>query len=377
MPKPFTRTEELLLRTLSEARTPMREIMQLTGRTAGALRQRAWKLGISLGHRKRRKKGSLAVAWLTISIRIASLSSFPFTVPSVARGILIGAFPRGSIHDFVPGYFTRKVHSFAPAEGGNVAMMFAVMLPVLLTSVGAAIDYSRAANARSAMQAAVDATALMISKEASNTVDQAALKDKAYAYFNALYNRSDAAVSKEAFNFVYSANSGSGASVQIDVSGSMPTDFMKVANITTMPLNVSSTTKWGNMRYRVALALDNTGSMASDDKMGQLKIATKKLIEDFYAMAGSNDDVYISIVPFAKGVNVGTTNSNASWLRWDKLAGETVIDTAWEAEPPVMSTWLANSSNMTTWEQAGPGGSCPFSIRRTDFAARQPQLAQR
>ena len=47
-------------------------------------------------------------------------------------------------------------------------MMFAIMLPVLLTSVGAAIDYSRAANARSAMQAAVDATALMISKEAAS-----------------------------------------------------------------------------------------------------------------------------------------------------------------------------------------------------------------
>ncbi len=57
---------------------------------------------------------------------------------------------------------------FARAERGNVAMMFAVMLPVLLTSVGAAIDYSRAVNARSAMQAAVDATALMISKEASS-----------------------------------------------------------------------------------------------------------------------------------------------------------------------------------------------------------------
>src|SRR5688572_25016755 len=77
-------------------------------------------------------------------------------------------------------------------------------------------------------------------------------------------------------------------------------------------------------------------------------------------MAGSNDDVYISIVPFAKGVNVGASKYNANWLRWDKLAGETVIDTAWEAEPPVMSSWLANSTNLTVWEQTGPGSVCPL-----------------
>ena len=36
-----------------------------------------------------------------------------------------------------------------------------------------------------------------------------------------------------------------------------------------MPLNVSTTTKWGNIRYRVALALDNTGSMASCQQDGR------------------------------------------------------------------------------------------------------------
>ncbi len=62
--------------------------------------------------------------------------------------------------------FRTTAARFARTERGNVAMMFAVMLPVLLTSLGAAIDYSRAANARSAMQAAADAAALMVSKEA-------------------------------------------------------------------------------------------------------------------------------------------------------------------------------------------------------------------
>jgi Flp pilus assembly protein TadG len=251
---------------------------------------------------------------------------------------------------------------FARAERGNVAMMFAVTLPMLLTAIGAAIDYSRMANARSAMQAAIDATALMLSKEAANMAPSDIPK-KADAYFKALYNHSEVGIAK--FEAAYTPNSGNGASVTISVEGSMPTDFMKIANIAAMPVKASTTTKWGNMRYRVALALDNTGSMASSDKIGQLKIATKKLIEDFYTMAGTKDDIYISIVPFAKGVNIGTGNSGATWLRWDKQAGETHIDTAWEAEPPVMANWIANNKN--TWEKTGPGSNCPLTSSSHGF----------
>ena len=259
--------------------------------------------------------------------------------------------------------FKSNCARFARAERGNVAMMFAIALPMLLTAVGAAIDYSRLANARSAMQAAIDATALMISKEAAS-MTPSDISKKADAYFKALYNHPEVGVAT--FEAAYTANSGNGASVTLTATGTMPTDFMKMAGITSMPLNVSTTTKWGNTRYRVALALDTTGSMASSDKIGQLKIATKKLIEDFYAMAGTKDDVYISIVPFGKGVNVGTSNVNASWLRWDKLPEEAaIIDTAWEAEPPVMSNWI--DANKTTWEQTGPGSNCPLTNSNHGF----------
>jgi Flp pilus assembly protein TadG len=220
---------------------------------------------------------------------------------------------------------------FARAERGNVAMMFAVTLPVLLSAVGAAIDYSRAVNARSAMQAAIDATALMISKEASN-LSPSDVTAKAKDYFNALYNRPD--VASASFSAVYSPNSGNGASVKIDATGTIQTDFMKFAGVPTMTLGTSTTTKWGNMRYRVALALDNTGSMASASKMSELKKAATTLIGDFYGMATTDADVYISIVPFARDVNIGSELfKNAAWLRWsgaadsfEQTAGKCSID---------------------------------------------------
>jgi Flp pilus assembly protein TadG len=238
---------------------------------------------------------------------------------------------------------------FGRAERGNVAMMFAVMLPVLLTFIGAAIDYSRAVNARSAMQAAVDATALMISKEASS-LSAADVTTKAKAYFTALYSHPE--VSGVTFAAVYSANSGTGASIKVDATGTMQTDFMKLAGYPTVPLNVTSTTKWGSIRYRVALALDNTGSMASASKMVELKKAAKKLVDDFYTMASTNEDVYISIVPFARDVNIGPEKKDETWIKWtdwdskNKACTKPQYTSKWQCENND-GDWVAAPHN--TW----------------------------
>jgi hypothetical protein len=51
--------------------------------------------------------------------------------------------------------------------------------------------------------------------------------------------------------------------------------------------------------------------------MDALKTATKNLLTQLKTAAGTNGDVYVSIVPFSKDVNVGSSNYAASWLDWD------------------------------------------------------------
>jgi len=64
---------------------------------------------------------------------------------------------------------------FRDAQGGNVAVMFGIAIVPILGFVGAAVDYARVNNARTAMQTALDTTALMISRDASGlTTDQSA-----------------------------------------------------------------------------------------------------------------------------------------------------------------------------------------------------------
>jgi hypothetical protein len=86
---------------------------------------------------------------------------------------------------------------------------------------------------------------------------------------------------------------------------------------TDIKLAAATTSTWGNTRLRVALVLDNTGSMASSNKMTALKTASQNLLTSLKAAATTPDDVYVSIIPFNKDVNVDPSNVSSTWLRWD------------------------------------------------------------
>lgn len=214
---------------------------------------------------------------------------------------------------------SHALRRFTRAKDGNIAVIFAIVLVPLISFVGAAIDYSRASNARTAMQAAADSAALMVSKDlSSGAITSAQVASKAQAYFSALYTNTDA--SGITISTTYTARDANGSSsVVVNGSGSMPTTFMKVAGFPSMGLSTGSTATWGGTKMRVAIALDVTGSMASDGKMAAMQTAAKTLIDTLFKMSKAADDVYVSIVPFAQFVNVGVLNIAAPWLKWDEF----------------------------------------------------------
>ena len=208
---------------------------------------------------------------------------------------------------------SKLLREFRAARGGNVAITFAFATLPLIAFVGAAVDYSRANTVKAAMQAALDTTALMLSKEAaSDTTGQ--LQSNAQKYFAALFTRPEA--QNAAVTATYTTTGGS--TIVVNGSVQVPTIFMGVVGFKTFDVDASSTVKWGSARLRVALVLDNTGSMASAGKMTALKTATKNLLNQLKTAATVDGDVYVSIIPFSKDVNVGASNYNASWIDWTK-----------------------------------------------------------
>jgi len=201
---------------------------------------------------------------------------------------------------------------FIADRRANVASIFALAIIPVIGLTGMAVDYSRGNSMKTAVQAALDATALAMARTAPNlTADQ--LQQQSSGMFFAQFNRPDA--KNVVVTATYSTTNGS--ELRIAASGSLDTTFTRVMGVSQLSVGSSSTIKWGNQRLRVALVLDTTGSMASAGKIDALKTATKNLVDQLKAAATVNGDVYISIIPFSKDVNVGSANRNATWLQFD------------------------------------------------------------
>jgi len=204
---------------------------------------------------------------------------------------------------------------FAGANDGNIAILFGIAVIPIISFVGAAVDYTRAVSARSSMQAALDSTALMLAKDLTEgTINTSQISTKADLYFRALYTNAEAR--SVAITASYTQNSGNGSTILITGSGNIETGFMRVVGFPKMDFNTSSTSAWGNVRMRVAMALDVTGSMKNDGKMPAMQDAAKSLVDQLSVLAKNDGDIYISIIPFAKDVNLGTSYVAESWIDW-------------------------------------------------------------
>jgi Flp pilus assembly protein TadG len=196
---------------------------------------------------------------------------------------------------------------------GGVAPLLALAIVPLVGTVGAAIDYSRANAVRTAMQNALDSTALMLSRDAQN-LNGTQLAEKATAYFNSMFNRPEAGNVQVTPEFS-SPQQGS-FTLKLNGSATISTMFWRLMGQPQIDITATGEVLWGIKKLNLALALDNTGSMASSGKMAALKEAAHNLLTTLKNSEKTPGDIKVSIVPFAVDVNVGTGNKDANWIHW-------------------------------------------------------------
>jgi uncharacterized protein YegL len=170
------------------------------------------------------------------------------------------------------------------------------------------------------------------------------LQEKADAYFNTLFVRPE--VSNVQVTQEFSNPQQGSFKLKVTSSGTVPTVFARVLGHEYINISATGEVVWGMKRLNLALALDNTGSMASSGKMDALKEAAHNLLDTLKKAEKEPGDILVSIVPFAVGVNVGTNNVDATWIDWSD----------WEAA----ATPAPGSS-------VGPGSSCPWSSGSNGF----------
>lgn len=198
---------------------------------------------------------------------------------------------------------------FCEDRKGNAAILFGLCVIPVMGLVGAAVDYTRAANIRTAMQAAADAAALAAARDVPNQ-SQAQIAAYAKRIFDANFQRPDATVTAV-------TTTKDAKTITVAANATMKTAIMAILHVDEIPVGISSQVGWGMNKIELALVLDNTGSMASSGKMPALKKAANDLLDTLEKASPDKDVIKISVVPFDTQVNVGTTYRDASWITYN------------------------------------------------------------
>ena len=138
------------------------------------------------------------------------------------------------------------VAKLAVQRDGSVAVTFAIALVPLMVAVGAAVDYSRANQFKSVLQAALDASVLAGAKDGSSTWSQLASN-----VFNGAFQPKFGSSSQPSFEQtsteVYNGK----------VTGSVPTTILGLLHINTISVSVSATAQAAAPDNSCILTLDH------------------------------------------------------------------------------------------------------------------------
>jgi Flp pilus assembly protein TadG len=242
---------------------------------------------------------------------------------------------------------------FLAASRGNVAMLFALSLPVLIMITMGAVDINRAATARSNLQDALDAATLAAARStAVSEVDLTRIGTESLMANLANYP----GVTFNTASFSMNANHVIIADATIDVK-------TIVANIVlppygqlmddSLPVSTHSEVNRASKNIEVGLVLDITGSMAGQ-RIIDLRAAATQLVDIVVQKTQTPFYTRMAIIPYSVGVNLGTfadgargvptgakAISGASWAKGSAVS----ISGITRASPGVVTTTAKHGLN--------------------------------
>ena len=193
----------------------------------------------------------------------------------------------------------RRLQTLFKQERGNVSIMFGIAAVPLFLAGGAAIDYERAINAKTMLQASLDSAALYAASLTST--DDNVLTTNSRPYVTANYNNvGDAALSTYSAHF-----DAASSSIQVQGQAAMKTWFMAIVGQTDLMVTATSNVQRSGLNLEVSLVLDNTGSMNTGNAIGSLRTAAAKFVSQVMPATQGNFYTKIALVPYNNGVNVG------------------------------------------------------------------------
>ncbi|MCK6453615.1 MAG: pilus assembly protein TadG-related protein [Alphaproteobacteria bacterium] len=198
----------------------------------------------------------------------------------------------------------------------------------LVAIVGLSVDAGRSYMVRARLSQALDAAALAGGRSVG---DNANVQADVTKYFNANFFKDGTGYLGATVTQSPTVPSPVGDSFTISSQATLPTTFMQLLTVgglcttcSSITVEASATITRSARGMELALVLDNTGSMASNNKMTALKDAATSLVNQLYGSADTQPNLYVSVVPFVAQVNVG--NQHSDWTVTPSHTQYTVSD---------------------------------------------------
>jgi Flp pilus assembly protein TadG len=202
------------------------------------------------------------------------------------------------------------LNKFLRCRRGNFALMSALLLPVMLTAVGLAVDYTNLSGARAKLQSALDAALLAASRLKDSNESRTSVFD---AVLGANLDNEPVVLS-----YAGTLTVTKGANY-IKTEGRL-TARIELFFLDHVPgagsLRVEASAYESSDELEVAMVLDNTGSMG-DAGMKALREAATALVDILESVKSNSRNVRAALVPFVTAVNVKGEGFKGSWIDMD------------------------------------------------------------
>jgi Flp pilus assembly protein TadG len=213
------------------------------------------------------------------------------------------------------------IAEFRDNRSGQVAMLFGLMAIVLFLLVGGAVDLGRWVHARTQTIAAIDAAVLAGGRALQvNASDRDGALEAAQKYYAANVE-TRLALKSDSISFEVE-DTANGTIVTATGSAAIETPFLKLANISELPLINESGAEFSEAKlaaganakqnFEISMMLDVTGSMCDNNrspcttgrKIDAMKTAAKDLVNIVVWDDQSEFTSRVAIVPFSTSVRL-------------------------------------------------------------------------
>ena len=226
---------------------------------------------------------------------------------------------------------------YSKANSGNVAVIAAICMTLIMAATGGAVDFGRAYQARIAAQNTLDAAVLAAGRALQTSQSETDAIAAATNYYDAIKSGS---IANTTPSFTIEGNK---TIVRGSVTGQIDTFVLGLIDLPKLTISVDSFSmlaggSTSGTNYELALMLDVTGSMCDDGqgpctsgtKINALKAAATDLVN---IVVWDNQSTYTSraaIVPFSTRIRIAPngagsqmmkrlTNLNATFTGWEQL----------------------------------------------------------